>query len=261
MIKALFFDIDGTLVSFKTHQIPASTVSAIEAAHKKGIYTFISTGRPKAIINNMGELDALNLIDGYVSMNGAYCFVGEKVVYSKNIPNESVLSIARYVEHNNICSIFVHANSICVYKPNKMVEDIFYNYLHVDKIPETSIEEALKENIYQITPFLSIEQGTEMLKNVQGCIGNRWHPAFTDITATGCEKSHGVEMIAEYFGFTKDNVMCFGDGGNDISMLKYASIGVAMGNAAEKVKAAANYVTTSIDDNGISNALKHFNII
>ena len=82
------------------------------------------------------------------------------------------------------------------------------------------------------------------------------HPKFIGIVM-----DHGVEMIAEYFGLTKDNVMCFGDGGNDISMLKYASIGVAMGNAADKVKDAANYVTTSIDDNGISNALKHFNII
>ena len=56
MIKALFFDIDGTLVSFKTHQIPVSTIEALEAAKAKGIQIFISTGRPRIIINNLAAL-------------------------------------------------------------------------------------------------------------------------------------------------------------------------------------------------------------
>ena len=55
--------------------------------------------------------------------------------------------------------------------------------------------------------------------------------------------------------------MAFGDGGNDISMLRHAAIGVAMGNASDEVKAAANYVTASVDDDGIKKALEHFNII
>ena len=56
-------------------------------------------------------------------------------------------------------------------------------------------------------------------------------------------------------------MMAFGDGGNDIEMLRYAGIGVAMGNADDAVKAAADYVTTSVDDDGIMNALKHFGLI
>lgn len=64
MIKALFFDIDGTLVSFKTHQIPVSTIEALEAAKAKGIQIFISTGRPRAIINNLAALQERKLIDG-----------------------------------------------------------------------------------------------------------------------------------------------------------------------------------------------------
>ena len=75
MTKALFFDIDGTLVSFETHRIPSSTIEALEAAHAKGLKIFIATGRPKAIINNLSELQDRNLIDGYITMNGAYCFV------------------------------------------------------------------------------------------------------------------------------------------------------------------------------------------
>ncbi len=72
-VKALFFDIDGTLVSFKTHRIPQSTVDALEQAKKNGVEVYISTGRPKQIINNLGQIE--HLIDGYITANGARCFV------------------------------------------------------------------------------------------------------------------------------------------------------------------------------------------
>ena len=73
MTKALFFDIDGTLVSFQTHVIPAPTIEAITLALEKGIQIFIATGRPTLIINNLGELQSRGLIDGYITMNGGYC--------------------------------------------------------------------------------------------------------------------------------------------------------------------------------------------
>ena len=78
MFKALFFDIDGTLVSFATHQIPASTVEALRKAKEKGVKIFISTGRPPSIITNLGQIEGL--IDGYITANGAYCFVGKETV-------------------------------------------------------------------------------------------------------------------------------------------------------------------------------------
>ena len=77
MTKALFFDIDGTLVSFETHRIPPSTIEALEAAHAKGLKIFIATGRPKAIINNLSELQDRNLIDGYITRT-------EPIVLSEN---------------------------------------------------------------------------------------------------------------------------------------------------------------------------------
>lgn len=85
MIKALFFDIDGTLVSFDTHAIPETTIEAIAAAKAKGIRIFIATGRPAVIINNLSALQDRGLIDGYITMNGGYCFVGEEVIYKSAI--------------------------------------------------------------------------------------------------------------------------------------------------------------------------------
>ena len=70
MVKAIFFDIDGTLVSFETHKIPASTQEALKTLRDKGIKIFIATGRPQCLINNLGDLE----FDGYITVNGSYCF-------------------------------------------------------------------------------------------------------------------------------------------------------------------------------------------
>ena len=78
IIKAIFFDIDGTLVSFKTHRIPQSTIDAIVQAKMQGIKIYISTGRPFPLINNIDGIK--HLVDGYITANGAYCFVGNKVI-------------------------------------------------------------------------------------------------------------------------------------------------------------------------------------
>ena len=80
---ALFFDIDGTLVSFKTHEIPASTIFALTQAKANGHRVFIATGRPPIIITNLGAI--AHLIDGYVTTNGALCLVGSETV--ARIPN------------------------------------------------------------------------------------------------------------------------------------------------------------------------------
>lgn len=77
-IKALFFDIDGTLVSFQTHRIPQSTVEALEKAKQNGVKIYISTGRPIILITNLGQIE--HLIDGYITTNGARCFVENHTV-------------------------------------------------------------------------------------------------------------------------------------------------------------------------------------
>ena len=134
MTKALFFDIDGTLVSFETHRIPSSTIEALEAAHAKGLKIFIATGRPKAIINNLSELQDRNLIDGYITMNGAYCFVGEEVIYKSAIPQEEVKAMAAFCEKKGVPCIFVEEHNISVCQPNEMVKKIFYDFLHVNSL-------------------------------------------------------------------------------------------------------------------------------
>lgn len=261
MTKALFFDIDGTLVSFDTHAIPASTIEALIAARAKGLKIFIATGRPKAIINNLTILQEQNLIDGYITMNGAYCFVGDKVIYQSAVPQEEVQAMAQFCEEKGYPSFFVAEHHISVCQPNDLVRKIFYEFLHVDEVPVCSFEEATRSEIFQMTPFITEAEEKEILPYIPNCEIGRWFPAFVDVTAKGNTKQRGIDEIINHFGFKLEETMAFGDGGNDISMLRHAAISVAMGQANDEVKQAANYVTTSVDENGIWNAMKHFEII
>jgi len=261
MTKALFFDIDGTLVSFDTHRIPSSTIKALEIARAKNIKIFIATGRPKLIINNLSELQQRNLIDGYITMNGAYCFVDNQIIYKSPIPAEDVQVFVNLCKEKNYPSFFVGEHRIKVCQPSDMLRQIFYKSLSVSEFPEVSYEEAIQDDILMITSFFTKQEE----EAIQSCLPDseiaRWHPAFADITAKGSTKQKGIDEIIRHFGFRLEETMAFGDGGNDISMLRHAAISVAMGQAAEEVKESAKYVTTSVDDDGIWNAMKYFEII
>ncbi|WP_303011101.1 Cof-type HAD-IIB family hydrolase [uncultured Bacteroides sp.] len=261
MTKALFFDIDGTLVSFKTHCIPSSTIEALETVHAKGLKIFIATGRPKAIINNLSELQERNLIDGYITMNGAYCFIEDEVIYKSAIPQNEVKAMAAFCEKKKVPCIFVEEHNISVCQPNEMVKKIFYDFLHVNTIPSVSFEEVIHKEIIQMTPFITEEEEKEIRPSIPTCEIGRWYPAFADITAKGVTKQKGIDEIIRHFGIKLEETMAFGDGGNDISMLRHAATGIAMGQAKDDVKEAADYVTTSVDEDGIRNAMKHFGLI
>ena len=98
----------------------------------------------------------------------------------------------------------------------------------------------------------------QLVKNSKAA---RWTTHFTDVIPKDGGKNTGIDAVIAHFGIKLEETMAFGDGGNDIDMLKHAGIGVAMGNAGENVKEIADYITTSVDDDGITNALKHFNVI
>jgi hydroxymethylpyrimidine pyrophosphatase-like HAD family hydrolase len=107
-----------------------------------------------------------------------------------------------------------------------------------------------------MTSFLSPEMEKKVRINIPDCEFSRWNPAFVDINASGCTKSTGMDIMCKYFGISPAESVAFGDGGNDISIIKHAGTGIAMGQAGDNVKRSADYVTTSVDEDGISNALK-----
>ena len=257
---ALFFDIDGTLVSFKTHEIPPSAILALTQAKANGHKVFIATGRPPLIITNLGAIE--HLIDGYVTINGALAYVGNEVVCCKDIPIEAVKLFVDDAIKKNYGLIVVGERDVAVFDPHGEVDQIFRQEIAVKNLNLAKpIEEVLEQRILQLTSFFKEDYETELMARIPTCTSGRWHPAFTDITAKGADKGEGIRLMAKHLGFDPRYTMAFGDGGNDSSMIITAGIGVAMGNAIDSLKQQADYVTTSVDEDGVLNALRHFKLI
>jgi hydroxymethylpyrimidine pyrophosphatase-like HAD family hydrolase len=142
------------------------------------------------------------------------------------------------------------------------VDQIFRKEIAVKNLDlERPVDEVLQQPILQLTPFFTADYEAELMQRIPNCVSGRWHPAFTDITAIKADKGQGILAMAAYEGFNPQHTLAFGDGGNDTSMILTAGIGIAMGNALDTLKQQADYVTTSVDDDGIYNALKHFGLI
>ncbi|MBM6992458.1 MAG: Cof-type HAD-IIB family hydrolase [Prevotella sp.] len=253
-IKALFFDIDGTLVSFKTHVIPQSTVDALQWAREQGIMIFISTGRPVPFIVNLKQIE--HLIDGYITTNGAYCFIGQKTVSCHSIGRSDIDRVLTACGQWDAPCIVVGTNHIGVYHSKPIVDQSFREGLGLIDFEFTDLPTVMREPILQLTPFITPEQEAALMPTLSACTSGRWTPAFTDITHSNADKGKGLLAMAAFLDIDIEGTMAFGDGGNDISILRQAGVGVAMGNAGEEVKRHADFVTNSVDEDGIRNALE-----
>jgi Cof subfamily protein (haloacid dehalogenase superfamily) len=257
MIKAVFLDIDGTMVSFKTHRVSDETKKSLQEARKNGVKIFVATGRHRSDIIHFDDLE----FDGYMSLNGAYCWVGPQTVFKKNIPQKDVITFIDYIEKEpKIPCFFVEADRVTV---NFINEEVRRMIELVNFSPRTvvPVSELVDKEIFQLTAFFPVEREPGIMELLPDCSASRWYPTFADIVVKGVDKSIGIQKMCDYFGFLKEEVMAIGDGGNDITMIKYAGAGVAMGNADDEVKQIADYVTATVDEDGVGKALKQYGVI
>lgn len=254
-IKAIFFDIDGTLLSYKTHKVLPGTIEAFEILHRKGIRTFISSGRPMALIPQFPVS-----FDGYITVNGGYCFVGENIVHKISLNPDDCNKWLDYIESNNLPTMCFTARDMCL---NRIDDEglALQRELGFEMPPAKSISEMRNKEVYQFIALQTAEKDEEILRMLPHCRLPRWHRAFSDIIPINSSKAVGIGKMLDYFGIDKTESMAFGDGENDIEMLNYVGFGVAMGNASNIVKQNAKYVTDDADSEGIYNALKNLEII
>ncbi len=187
MIKALFFDIDGTLVSMGTHTIPASAVEAITQAKRRGVKVFIATGRPYSIINNIDAI--LPFIEGYLTANGAHCIVGNEVVYHCPIPKCDVELILNDATEQDYSCVVVGETAIGTFNYKDNIDRIYRRTLDIHGVDyHLSIDELMQNDILELTPFATIEQEQQLMPRIPNCVSARWHPEFMDITSRMADK-------------------------------------------------------------------------
>lgn len=257
-IKAVFFDIDGTLISFKTGKIPESTQKALEKLRENGIKVIVATGRSISSLHHIQHLE----FDGFITFNGGYCATASKELISKyTIDPEDIQNLIDHAENFPLSYSLMYENKVEI---NDATPEVVGMYAHVNlPVPPIHDKENIdKENVLQANIFLRPEAEEEFMQKVMPkSIASRWIPLFADVNPGGISKKVGIETFCEHFGIDVSETMAFGDGGNDISMLKFVKIGVAMGNANDIVKEISDFITEEVDDHGIEKALIHFGII
>lgn len=256
MIKAAFFDVDGTLFSHKTKQIPPSAREALDKLRARGIRCVISTGR---MIQEMDRLPIGDVtFDAYITMNGQLTLDNNKrPLYGMPLNGVARDFALRVFEEKKIPVILVEQPRLYLNFESQRVTEI--QAAISSKVPP--VGEYAGADFYQACIYIPPEQEYILDPIREHCEITRWNPGSVDVIARGGGKRNAICLYLEKNGIAPEETIAFGDGENDMGMLQLAGIGVALGNAEEQVKAIADYVTDDIDEDGLANALKHFGLI
>lgn len=258
MIRAAFFDIDGTLLPSRAPQVPASTRSALETLHRRGVRLFVATGRPPVHLPRLQALAGLPF-DGYVMMNGQYCFLADGTeLYCHAIEPAALRMLVPYIQREQISVGFIEKDRSTYNLINARSAEHCRMMGFTTGDVSARIETA---PIYQLSAFFPAEQQQAFLRHCPGCVAVRWNDDFVDVLPAGGGKTQGIAQVLAALGLHREQSIAFGDGENDVEMLRFAGIGVAMGNACPEAKAAADYITGDVRNDGLALALAHFGLI
>lgn len=253
----MFFDIDGTLVSFKSHTVPESARRAIARLREQGVKVFIATGRLMKHVAIVNDIE----VDGYITVNGGYCITSAgEVIFESAFPRATVERVIDLSEQYGFdLNVMTHQDMYV----SSMGERVQKIASMINIMPTVADVRAIAatQPVVQMCPYISRELEQEIMPLLPDCVGSRWIETFMDLNVRGVDKSLGIQQVMSYYGLTMAEAMAFGDGGNDLPMVRDAAVGVAMGNACDELKAVADYITSSVDEDGVSRALEHFGLI
>jgi Cof subfamily protein (haloacid dehalogenase superfamily) len=256
MIKAAFFDVDGTLLSHKTKSVPESARQAVKQLRESGILCIVATGRQ---MQEMRKLPIADMeFDGYITLNGQLVLDGQKrILFGTPLTGPAKAFCLRAFEEKLFPALLVEEEAVYL----NFVDDRVRALQAAISSPIPPLGNYTNRDIYQVCAYLNPEDEVLLAPIAGDCVQTHWAFGGLDIIAKGGGKVTGIRRYLDLLGIAPEETIAFGDGENDIEMLRLAGIGVAMGNGEADVKNAADYVTADIDDDGIEKALKHYNLI
>lgn len=256
MTSIIFFDVDGTLYNSEK-RIPDSAKKAIEAARNNGYEIAIATGRAPFMIQSI--LDELE-IDTYVTFNGQYVVYKGEVIYTDSVPKEYLAKIIDFGQQRNHPVVFIDDKEMIASIEGHSYIEQSINTL---KYPYPYINPLFYEDNDVFQTLIFMEESAEQLYRDTFTEVNfvRWHPYSCDILPKDGSKARGIKTLLEKINIPIEKTIAFGDGLNDIEMLREVGTSVAMGNGVEQAKAVADIITDHVDRDGIAKAMKILNII
>ena len=264
-MKALFFDLDGTLLDSQK-KIPASAAEALLAARAKGVKVFVCTGRSLRVDRMLGWTSELALFDGGVYCNGAcICLEGEAqyVCIDPEAVRAAVEEVNRYEDVHMSLNSEGAEHAFNYTPPDEILEPWGITRENIHPLDDAAINHCTKVLIFYKELINSDRKlPPELYERLQQrCAGKATmyltdQGAMIQIVSRESSKRAGIEQVRKALGIEAEELAVFGDDLNDLEMISTYPVSIAMGNAVEEVKAAARHVTLTNDEGGIAYALR-----
>lgn len=263
--KMLVLDIDGTLTNSQK-EITEETKKAIQGILERGHKVMLASGRPTAGMRRFEKELKLSEYGGYLlSFNGGRiidCRSGE-IIYQKTFPAVLVPGLFKFAKEHDCGLITYYGDQIiCGTRGDEYIDW----ESKINGLPVTYVDHFLDYLDFDMNKLLMTappEQAQQYEKDLQKQFGDRIsvyrsEPYFIELMPRGIDKAASIDRMLNTIGMKKEDIICCGDGFNDMTMIAYAGIGVAMENAQDAVKEKADYVTKSNDEDGIVHVIKRF---
>ncbi|MCQ2400608.1 MAG: HAD family hydrolase [Lachnospiraceae bacterium] len=259
----VFFDLDGTLLDNSCDQVPDSALLGLSELRKNGYVIVLSTGRDMDTHYSVKYKDIVKP-DAIIHRNGNRITIGEEELFIHYMDKGLLRRIIDFCLINGLCvGTSIGESDYFTIPEEKTRSDV--SYRGFSERNYRSVEELFNDDI-----LVSAIDFAGNIKKAKTLVEAKF-PELTlfpfnsgtgaDVVETGFSKADGMVRLCEYYRIPIENTYAFGDSQNDIPMLKKAAVGVAVGNAADSVKEAADMVTDHISDGGIYNALKLLKLI
>ena len=263
--KVLAFDLDGTLLNSEK-KITHATKSAIEKAASLGCKIVLASGRPYQGIVNVAKELRLDKLGGYVlSLNGGKIIscADNSIIHDVKMDMSFYKEIYDLAKENNVNLMTYEGDDVISEKIDDKYIDI---EARINGLGKKQVPNLLKQLTFEVNKFLMLGDG-DYLAEVEKKVYDRLHdrldvyrsePFFLEILPKGINKAGALETLLKAVGATREELIAFGDGYNDLTMIQYAGLGVAMSNGNAIVKENADYIAPSNDEDGIVEVINKF---
>ena len=270
--KLIAIDMDGTLLSNR-HEIPEYNKEMIKRATKAGVKIAITTGRLFASARKYSEL--IGVETPIIASNGAYIREKdrEEIIYESKLTRkqfDEILSVIKkydFTVYMNTSDTVISEGIVPDDHAYKLVNNELDDAWKIKFVEKTSFEEVYDQFSNDILKFICIEEREtrdELMKAKAELaqfedleVVSSWDNNF-EVMAQGTSKGKAVENLAQVLGIKREEVICIGDSENDLSMVQYGGLGVAMGNAIDIVKENADYITDTNTNAGVGKMIAKF---
>lgn len=261
-MKALFFDIDGTLLSEITREIPQSALEALKKTAEKGNLTFINTGRTWSELPR--ELKNLPF-SGFLCGCGTYLRQGDEILMHQAIPGKRCEEIPVILKECNAGMILEGTDNVYFSDEVSRFEDLEQTRAHFAGVGVGLAETAETKGILydKLCIVTDAQSDVERLYREFGQefdIMDRRRGVY-ELVPLGCSKGTAVNYMLEQYGLTKEEAYVFGDSSNDLTMFQCGAHTIALGKHDEILEPYTEYVTDTVEQDGLAKAMEHYGLI